>query len=107
MKMLGKVVGHAYFTDGTTDDITVKELLDSSNKGDIMGKADGDGKYTDNAGWYTFSKNSAGEYSLYLVEGKYLDSKTQNPLETTYNYSGDDKDVTENGKVSFLFNEKR
>ena len=102
----GKVVAHAYFTDGTTDDITVKELLDSSNKADIMGTKDEDGKYTDNAGWYTFSKNSAGEYSLYQVEGKYLNSKTQNPLETTYNYSGDNKGVTENGKVSFLFNEK-
>ena len=96
----GKVVAHAYFTDGTTDDITVKELLGSSSKSAMIPSGD----KTANAGWYTFSKNSAGEYSLYQVEGKYLNANKQ-PLTATYNYSGNDQDVTENGKVSFLYAE--
>ena len=100
----GKVVAHAYFTDGTTDDITVKELLGSSSKSYIMGGSTS-GNSTTHAGWYTFSKNSAGEYSLYQVESKYLDAN-KNPLTVTYSYNGKDKNVTENGKVSFLYNEK-
>ena len=64
----GKVVGHAYFTDGTTDDITIKDLMGDSNKANMIPGGDKTAK----AGWYTYSKNSNDEYSLYAIEAKYL-----------------------------------
>ncbi|MCF2620498.1 hypothetical protein JQM63_11845, partial [Oscillibacter valericigenes] len=94
----GKVVASAYFTDGTTADITVKDAYINgamtSNKGTIMGTAVS-GKYTENAGWYTYSSNSAKEYSLYKVEDKY----TQAP---SYYFTGDNTVVMYNDKVSFI-----
>ena len=86
----GKVVASAYFTDGTTADITVKERQGVTNKSGIIG-----GSKTANAGWYTYSSNSANEYSLYNVESKY----TQAPA---YSFSGNNKVVMYNDKVSFV-----
>ena len=88
----GKVVASAYFTDGTTADITVKEALGKTNKATIKASA---------AGWYTYSKNSANEYSLYAVESKYT-------VNTTKSYSTYDSTtsannyVMSNNKVKFM-----
>ena len=86
----GKVVASAYFTDGTTADITVKEAFVggamTSNKAAIKAAS---------AGWYTYSSNSANEYSLYAPESKY----TQAPY---YTFSGNNKVVMYNDKVSFV-----
>ena len=86
----GKVVASAYFTDGTTADITVKEAFVggamTSNKAAIKAAS---------AGWYTYSSNSANEYSLYAPESKY----TQAPA---YSFSGNNKVVMYNDKVSFV-----
>ena len=91
----GKVVASAYFTDGTTADITVKDLLGSSNKENMIPN----GNKTVNAGWYTYSKNSDGQYSLYAVEKKYAD---KDALSDTKNYTAADVDIMFNNKVSFL-----
>ena len=97
----GKVVASAYFTDGTTADITVKDRLGKSSKTDIMGTAVS-GKYTQNAGWYTYSKNSANEYSLYYAEVKYTEAGNKSgAIAQTYS-TGSGLDVMYNGKVAFL-----
>ena len=92
----GKVVASAFFTDGTTKDITVKEAYIgsgmTSSKNVILGGSTA--PYTTNAGWYTYSVNSAGEYSLYKYESKYTPA--------SYSFSGNNTVVTENNKVSFL-----
>ena len=97
----GKVVASAYFTDGTTADITVKDRLGKSSKTDIMGTADS-GKYTQNAGWYTYSKNSANEYSLYYAEVKYTEAGNKSGVIKQDYTSGSGLDVMYNGKVAFL-----
>ena len=93
----GKVVASAFFTDGTTKDITVKEAYIgsgmTSSKDTILGNKTGD-RYIDNAGWYTYSVNSSDEYSLYKYESKYTPA--------SYSFSGNNTVVTENNKVSFL-----
>ena len=97
----GKVVASAYFTDGTTADITVKDRLGKSSKTDIMGTAVS-GKYTQNAGWYTYSKNSANEYSLYAAEAKYTEAGNKSGVIKQDYTSGSGLDVMYNGKVAFL-----
>ena len=100
----GKVVASAYFTDGTTADITVKDRLGSSSKTSIMGSPV-DGKYTANAGWYTFSKNSANEYSLYAIESKYTAVNPSGTTTPSYTYdtaANADNTVMKNDKVRFL-----
>ena len=89
----GKVVGHAYFTDGTTDDITIKDLMGDSNKANMIPGGDKTAK----AGWYTYSKNSNDEYSLYAIEAKYSTSKIG------YAHPGQ-TDVAYNNEVNFLAN---
>ena len=110
----GKVVASAFFTDGTSDDITIKELLGSSSKDKMIPSGDKDA----NAGWYTYSVNSSDEYSLYKVESKYFQNKTDDAaadwdLEGTYHYNTGSNDannvysvrtVTINDKVKFLAN---
>ena len=92
----GKVVASAFFTDGTTKDITVKEAYIgsgmTSSKNVILGGSTA--PYTTNAGWYTYSVNSSDEYSLYKYESKYTPA--------SYSFSGNNTVVTENNKVSFL-----
>ena len=98
----GKVVASAYFTDGTTADITVKDRLGKSSKTDIMGLKDVSGKYTQNAGWYTYSKNSANEYSLYYAEVKYTEAGNKSGDINQAYTTGSGLDVMYNGKVAFL-----
>ena len=101
----GKVVASAYFTDGTTADITVKDRLGNSSKAGIMGAAV-NGKYTANAGWYTYSKNSANEYSLYAIESKYTVNTTKDYGSSDYiapaSGSTPDNRVMFNNKVAFM-----
>ena len=97
----GKVVASAYFTDGTTADITIKDRYGSSNKA-ALGLTGGVTVSASAAGWYTYSKNSANEYSLYAVEAKYTKSGNQSGnISATYS-SGSGLDVMKNNKVDFL-----
>ena len=57
----------AYFTDGTKDEITLKEVL---GKKDTVLATAADNTY-ELTGWYTFSKNSAGKYTLTEADKKY------------------------------------
>ena len=98
----GKVVASAYFTDGTTADITVKEAYVggamTSNTATIKGSTG-----TENAGWYTYSKNSANEYSLYNVEAKYTEKNSKVYNSSDYSTAANaDNRVMFNNKVKFM-----
>ena len=98
----GKVVASAYFTDGTTADITVKEAYVggamTSNTATIKGRTG-----TENAGWYTYSKNSANEYSLYNVEAKYTEKNSKVYDSSDYSTAANaDNRVMFNNKVKFM-----
>ena len=101
----GKVVASAYFTDGTTADITVKEAYVggamTSNTATIKGSTG-----TENAGWYTYSKNSSNEYSLYAVEAKYTVRTYKDYGSSDYTApaggSTPDNRVMFNNKVKFM-----
>ena len=53
-----KALANAIFADGTDAEITVKEVLGVKNKTTIANYG------TSKAGWYTYSKNTANEYTL-------------------------------------------
>ena len=97
----GKVVASAYFTDGTTADITIKDRYGSSNKA-ALGLTGGVTVSASAAGWYTYSKNSANEYSLYAAEAKYTEAGNKSGVIKQYYTSGSGLDVMYNGKVAFL-----
>ena len=97
----GKVVASAYFTDGTTADITIKDRYGSSNKA-ALGLTDGVTVSASAAGWYTYSKNSANEYSLYAAEAKYTEAGNKSGVIKQNYTSGSGLDVMYNGKVAFL-----
>ena len=96
----GKVVASAYFTDGTTADITIKDRYGSSNKA-ALGLT-GVTVSASAAGWYTYSKNSANEYSLYAAEAKYTEAGNKSGVIKQDYTSGSGLDVMYNGKVAFL-----
>ena len=81
-----KALANAIFADGTDDEITVKEVLGVKNKTTIANYG------TSMAGWYTYSKNTANEYTLYAIESKYNQKADS--------FSGKDTVVSENGKVN-------
>ena len=97
----GKVVASAYFTDGTTADITIKDRYGSSNKA-ALGLTGGVTVSASAAGWYTYSKNSANEYSLYAAEAKYTEAGNKSGVIKQDYTSGSGLDVMYNGKVAFL-----
>ena len=97
----GKVVASAYFTDGTTADITIKDRYGSSNKA-ALGLTGGVTVSASAAGWYTYSKNSANEYSLYAAEAKYTEDGNKSGVIKQDYTSGSGLDVMYNGKVAFL-----
>ena len=95
----GKVVASAYFTDGTTADITIKDRYGSSDKSQMVS---GGSSVAAAHGWYTYSKNSANEYSLYYAEVKYTEAGNKSgAIAQTYS-TGSGLDVMYNGKVAFL-----
>ena len=81
-----KALANAFFADGTDAEITVKEVLGVKNKTTIANYG------TSMAGWYTYSKNTANEYTLYAIESKYNQKADS--------FSGKDTVVSENGKVN-------
>ncbi len=98
----GKVVASAYFTDGTTADITIKDRYGSSNKANL-GLTGGITVSSSAAGWYTYSKNSANEYSLYDVEAKYTEKNSKVYNSSDYSTAANaDNRVMFNNKVKFM-----
>ena len=95
----GKVVASAYFTDGTTADITIKDRYGSSDKSQMVS---GGSSVAAAHGWYTYSKNSANEYSLYYAEVKYTEAGNKSGAIKQDYISGSGLDVMYNGKVAFL-----
>ena len=81
-----KALANAIFADGTDAEITVKEVLGVKNKTTIANYG------TSMAGWYTYSKNTANEYTLYAIESKYNQKADS--------FSGKDTVVSENSKVN-------
>ena len=97
----GKVVASAYFTDGTTADITIKDRYGSSDKSAMVS---GGSSVASAEGWYTYSKNSSDEYSLYAVESKYTEvNKDKSYGSSDYSSAADaDNRVMFNNKVKFM-----
>ena len=81
-----KALANAIFADGTDAEITVKEVLGVKNKTTIANYG------TSMAGWYTYSKNTANEYTLYAIESKYN--------QMADSFTGNGTEVTVNGKVN-------
>ena len=66
-----KAIADAYFTDGTSAQIDLKEVVSSPAPATLKGDALATWADTSRSGWYTFSKNSKDEYTLTAVEDKY------------------------------------
>ena len=62
-----KVVAEAYFTDGRDETITVKNIYESNGTTPITNQEDG-ARDEAAAGWYSYSRNSKGEYTLTKAE---------------------------------------
>ena len=67
-----KAVANAVFPDGTDAEIVVKEAFDGTKQETVKSTIAGWG--TSKAGWYTYSKNSSDEYTLYNIESKYAEA---------------------------------
>ena len=88
-----KAVANAVFPDGTDAEIVVKEAFDGTKQ--ETNKTTISGWNTAKAGWYTYSKNSDNEYTLYAIESKYAPTN-----DTTYDYDTGDRTVSVNSKVA-------
>ena len=90
-----KAVANAVFPDGTDAEIVVKEAFDGTKqetvKSTIAGWTIASGN--DHSGWYTYSKNSSDEYTLYAIESKYAPTNDK-----TYVYA--DGTVSVNSRVN-------
>ena len=84
-----KAIASLFFTDGTHEEGTIKKLLTSTDATTIRDANDTDtltgahigsmGKTkatapAKNAGWYLYSKDSSGQYTLYSIPGGYQQS---------------------------------
>lgn len=94
-------VASAIFTDGTTAEITVKSAHDykdgnkqETSKRTIAGWGDGDNKKYHENKWYSYSKSSDGQYTLYNANG------TQGSA--TYTRGTTNLNVTKSATVKFL-----
>ncbi|SFO96710.1 Ig-like domain (group 3) [Oscillibacter sp. PC13] len=92
-------VGDAYFTDGTSAEISIKKLYDKDGDDYDSGKniiANGQ------AGWYTFTKNSSDNYTLTAVKD-YNSAKTNRYEESVTITADKEKDqIVFSSRVNFL-----
>ena len=93
MTSTSRALANAIFPDGTTDEIVVDKAYDKKAGEQVSSKSTIArwGTDADQIGWFTYSKNSADEYTLYAVESKYD--------EEIASYSGKGT-VSENSKVA-------
>ena len=85
MTTTSRALANATFPDGTTDEIVVDEAYDKVNDRQETSKstiASWDTTQTSNLGWFTYSVNSADEYTLYPIESKYSEEIA------SYTYAG-------------------
>ena len=103
------VVASAYFTDGTSDEITLKEAMGNTSA-TLAGLVRPTSDPTQIKGWYTFSKNTAGKYTLTAVEPKFVygngaDTNRNNDLfNITKSLPANTNDVLKSNTVQFLAN---
>ncbi len=91
-----KAVANAVFPDGTDAEIVVKEAFDGTKQETVKSTIAGwktSVPATDHSGWYTYSKNSSDEYTLYAIESKYAPTNDK-----TYVYA--DGTVSVNSRVN-------
>ena len=97
-----KAVAKAIFPDGTSAEIAVKEAYDKKTpaNGQVKNQSTIAGwrlDITNHDGWYTFSKNSSGEYTLYNIEtSKYTEEIAE------FTRGGSNLQITDNGKVDAI-----
>ena len=91
-----KAVANAVFPDGTDAEIVVKEAYDIQNdKQETVKSNIAAWTAANHAGWYTYSKNSDNEYTLYNIESKYDPTN-----EISFVYSSSDTTVSVNSRVN-------
>jgi hypothetical protein len=95
-------VGDAYFTDGTSDEISIKKLYDKDGDDYDSGKniiANGQ------PGWYTFTKDSNDNYTLTAVKdySAGTDKRYEDSVRVTADQANDQ--VVFSSRVNFLGNE--
>ena len=107
----GKATAKLYFTDGTDDEAIIKKLrdLDSAKKiiGDNQVAAAKIGSMTgvdnggpsENAGWYLYSKDSSGQYTLYSIPTTY---KQADYIYTAATVGTASPKIVTSGQVKFL-----
>ena len=73
MTSTSRAVAYAIFPDGTAKEIVVDEAYDRVNNKPTTNKSDikSWGTEATQIGWFTYSVNSADEYTLYNIESKY------------------------------------
>ena len=93
-----KAVAAATFTDGTTAEINLKSAWDYAGTAQVTSKATIGGWGVGHEDmWYTYSKNSSNEYTLYAIETGYTQAAA------TYTYNGaNDNQILNSGKVAFI-----
>ena len=80
------VKANAYFMDGTNEEITLKKINGSTKNSDLK----------EAEGWYTYSKDSSGKYTLTTVNTSKYAANYELAL------TGDDVDLTVNGKTTLF-----
>ena len=89
-----KAVANAVFPDGTDAEIVVKEAYDIQNdKQETVKSNIAVWTAANHAGWYTYSKNSDNEYTLYNIESKY--TRTNDTK-----YAQSDGEISVNSRVN-------
>jgi len=99
----GSALANAYFTDGTESTITIKQIeaIDENGKVETVKSAN---SIVADAGfekqWYNYSVDSAGKYSLYIVDGTKYPGSTKS-AQTGTSVGAEDA-LMVSGKVDFL-----
>ena len=89
-----KAIADAYFTDGTSEEITLKKVDKATDAATIGGKGN-----TTGGKWYTFTKDSDGKYTLTTAKTAFTVENTENKGKTSVEF-------VSNSKVAFVTGEK-
>ena len=92
-----KAVASAYFTDGTDAEINIKKAYLYDSNGKLESTTSGSALTQLATGWYTYTKNDAGDYTLTAVS---TDASAKRYTETVSTFS--QKQIIFNDKVKFM-----
>ena len=100
MQSTSRALANATFPDGKTNEIVVDEAYNkNTGKQETSKSVIANWKNTSNLGWFTYSVNSANEYTLYPIEAKYSEEIA------TYTRGGSDLAISTNSVVKPFAND--